>query len=117
MIILNSALKKKEETIMKKFERIAVLTIAVAAGIGTYAMLANSEPVKETVDVRYGIEATERFEGAWENEDMRIIVDKETGVNYILYSAGFGQTARFAMTALLDANGAPVITDVESETE
>lgn len=37
---------------------------------------------------------------------MEIWVDKETGVNYLYHSAGYGA----GLTVLLDQNGKPVIT-------
>ena len=37
---------------------------------------------------------------------FEIWIDKETGVNYLIYGAGYG----VAMTHLLDAEGKPVIT-------
>lgn len=37
---------------------------------------------------------------------FEIWVDKETGVNYLAYAAGYGLT----MTPLLDAEGKPVLT-------
>ena len=68
-------------------------------------------------DRNYGVAATDRFEGARDDEDVRIVVDKETGVNYVLYFTGFAQSGKVGMTALLDADGNPVITSVEVETE
>ena len=42
--------------------------------------------------------------------DARVIVDKETGVNYLLASYGNG----CGLTPLLDAEGKPIISEIES---
>ena len=42
---------------------------------------------------------------------MEIWVDKETGVNYLLYQAGYAG----GMTVLLDKDGKPVVTPIEKE--
>lgn len=39
---------------------------------------------------------------------FRIIVDKETGVNYLLYQSGYAG----GMTPLLDREGKPVVTTI-----
>ncbi len=39
----------------------------------------------------------------------QILVDKETGVTYLLWKAGYGS----AITPLLNADGTPVITKLE----
>ena len=39
-----------------------------------------------------------------------VLIDRETGVNYLLASSGVSCTG---MTALLDADGNPVVTPVE----
>ena len=38
--------------------------------------------------------------------DITIIVDKETGVNYLLVRSGYGA----GLTPLIDANGKPIVT-------
>lgn len=42
----------------------------------------------------------------------KIIVDKETGVNYLLASSSL--TAGCGLTVLLDKDGKPVVTPIES---
>jgi len=41
--------------------------------------------------------------------DTKILVDQETGVNYLLVNSGYGA----GLTPLLDRTGKPVITAVE----
>ena len=55
----------------------------------------------------------ERFEVIYKdgsglkNEGIRqILVDKETGVNYLLWQAGYGA----GITPLLDSDGKPIVT-------
>jgi hypothetical protein len=55
----------------------------------------------------------ERFEVIYKdgselkNEGIRqILVDKETGVNYLLWKAGYGA----GITPLLDSDGKPIVT-------
>jgi hypothetical protein len=55
----------------------------------------------------------ERFEVIYKdgselkNEGVRqILVDKETGVNYLLWKAGYGA----GITPLLDSDGKPIVT-------
>ena len=43
------------------------------------------------------------------NTKTRILVDKETGVNYIFFLEGYGA----GLTVLLDSEGKPVITPIE----
>ena len=42
---------------------------------------------------------------------LEILVDKETGVNYLFYSSGYAG----GLTVLLDKEGKPVITPIEEE--
>ena len=49
-------------------------------------------------------------QGKWTTA-MEIWVDKETGVNYLLYQAGYAG----GMTVLLDKDGKPVVTPIEKE--
>lgn len=44
---------------------------------------------------------------------MEIWVDKETGVNYLVYQAGYAG----GMTVLLDKDGKPVITPIEEKAD
>ena len=44
-------------------------------------------------------------------ESMEILVDKETGVNYLFRSAGYSG----GLTVLLDKDGKPVVTPVEED--
>ena len=41
--------------------------------------------------------------------DIQIIVDKETGVNYLYKSEGYGG----GLTPLLDSQGKPIVTPIE----
>ena len=59
------------------------------------------------------IKKDERFEVIYKdgsglkNEGIRqILVDKETGVNYLLWQAGYGA----GITPLLDSDGKPIVT-------
>ena len=42
--------------------------------------------------------------------DARVIIDKETGVNYLYVCCGCGG----GLTPLLDAEGKPIISEIES---
>ena len=56
-------------------------------------------------------ETEKRFEKVYTQgsiEAMEIWVDKETGVNYLYHSAGYGA----GLTVLLDREGKPVISPV-----
>ncbi len=44
---------------------------------------------------------------------LEILIDKETGINYLYYSVGYGG----GLTVLLDKDGKPVITPVEKKEE
>jgi hypothetical protein len=59
------------------------------------------------------VKKEERFEVIYKdgselkNEGVRqILVDKETGVNYLLWKAGYGA----GITPLLDSDGKPIVT-------
>ena len=52
-------------------------------------------------DKRFEVVYKQGFAGAFQ-----IIVDKETGVNYIFYAQGYGA----GLTVLLDSEGKPVVT-------
>lgn len=56
--------------------------------------------------------ATERFQNARPNDTYRIIVDTQTGINYLVYEAGIGQSKRLGLTPLLDADGNTVKTKI-----
>ena len=45
-------------------------------------------------------------QGGFVNESIKIIVDKETGVNYIWVQSGYAG----GLTVLVDENGKPVVT-------
>ncbi len=50
-------------------------------------------------------------QGGFVNNTFEIYVDRQTGVNYLYASAGYGA----GLTVLLDANGKPVITPVPND--
>ena len=50
-------------------------------------------------------------QGGFVNNTLEIYVDRQTGVNYLYASAGYGA----GLTVLLDANGKPVITPVPND--
>ena len=52
-----------------------------------------------------------RFEKIYSQAGIEILVDKETGVNYLFCSAGYSG----GLTVLLDKDGKPVITPVRKE--
>ena len=58
------------------------------------------------------MEKEKRFEKVYSQgkltTNMEIWVDRETGVNYLLYQSGYAG----GMTVLLDAEGKPVVTPV-----
>lgn len=56
-----------------------------------------------------------RFIKAYSQEmgSVMILVDKETGVNYLFTSSGYAG----GLTVLLDKDGKPVITPVEEKTK
>lgn len=47
------------------------------------------------------------------NTNTRVLVDKETGVNYLFFHESYGG----GLTVLLDSEGKPVITPIEEEKE
>lgn len=52
-----------------------------------------------------------RFERIYKQSGLEILVDRATGVNYIFRSSGYAG----GMTVLLDREGKPVITPVQSQ--
>ena len=52
-----------------------------------------------------------RFEKVYSLVGVEILVDKETGVNYLFRSAGYSG----GLTVLLDKDGKPVITPIKNE--
>lgn len=60
---------------------------------------------KEKKDKRFEVTVTEGSQLA-DSGLMQVIVDKETGVNYLFIKAGYGAD----LTPLLDADGKVVIT-------
>ena len=60
---------------------------------------------KEKMDKRFEVTVTEGSQLA-DSGLMQVIVDKETGVNYLFIKAGYGA----GVTPLLDADGKVVIT-------
>ena len=61
------------------------------------------------------IKTGNRFEKVYEQNSLRgnneIWVDKETGVNYLYHSAGYGG----GLTPLLDRDGKPIVTAILHE--
>ena len=56
---------------------------------------------------------TEVSGGALSNVQCRVLVDRETGVNYLWTAAGYAG----GLTVLLDAEGKPIVTPVPTEDE
>ena len=52
-----------------------------------------------------------RFKKVYSQGGVEILVDKETGVNYLFRSAGYSG----GLTVLLDKDGKPVITPIKNE--
>ena len=47
------------------------------------------------------------------NTNTRVLVDKETGVNYLFFHESYGG----GLTVLLDSEGKPIVTPIEEEKE
>ena len=47
------------------------------------------------------------------NTNTRVLVDKETGVNYLFFLQSYGG----GLTVLVDADGKPIVTPIEEEKE
>jgi len=61
-----------------------------------------------------GKKENKRFEKVYTQgtlENIEIIVDKETGVNYMFYQSGYAG----GLTPLLNKDGKPVITTIENK--
>ena len=56
---------------------------------------------------------TEISGGAFSGVQCRVLVDRETGVNYLWTAAGYAG----GLTVLLDADGKPIVTPVPAEDE
>ena len=56
---------------------------------------------------------TEVSGGAFEAVQARVLVDRKTGVNYLFAASGYSG----GLTVLLDADGKPVVTPVDADTE
>ena len=56
---------------------------------------------------------TEISGGTFETTQSRVLVDRETGVNYLWTAAGYAG----GLTVLLDAEGKPIVTPVPTEDE
>lgn len=54
---------------------------------------------------------TEISGGAFEATQQRILVDRETGVNYLWVASGYSG----GLTVLVDAEGKPIVTAVPKE--
>ena len=52
-----------------------------------------------------------RFKKVYSQGGVEILVDKETGVNYLFRSSGYSG----GLTVLLDKDGKPVITPIKNE--
>ena len=52
-----------------------------------------------------------RFEKVYSQGAIEILVDKETGVNYLFRQSGYSG----GLTVLLDKDGKPVVTPVENK--
>ena len=53
-------------------------------------------------------EVTARDPGGFSGPEVRVIVDKKTGVNYLFASSGYAG----GLTVLLNRDGSPVVTPV-----
>ena len=51
--------------------------------------------------------------GGFSNPAMEVLVDKETGVNYLFHASGYAG----GLTPLLNRDGTPVITSVPKDEE
>ena len=47
------------------------------------------------------------------NTNTRVLVDIETGVNYLFFNESYGG----GLTVLVDADGKPIVTPIEEENE
>ena len=56
---------------------------------------------------------TEISGGAFEAVQARVLVDRETGVNYLFAASGYSG----GLTVLLDADGKPVVTPIPADEE
>ena len=56
---------------------------------------------------------TEISGGTFETVQARVLVDQETGVNYLFAASGYSG----GLTVLLDADGKPVVTPVSKKEE
>ena len=56
---------------------------------------------------------TEVSGGAFSDVQCRVLVDRDTGVNYLWTAAGYAG----GLTVLLDAEGKPIVTPVPTEDE
>ena len=93
---------------IKKSTLVIVITVIIGILITAYVYDAERNKIP---DPTYRA-ATERFQNASPAETYRIIVDKKTGVNYIVYEAGFGRSARVGITPLIGSDANPVVTPV-----
>ena len=56
---------------------------------------------------------TEISGGAFDGTQSRVLVDRETGVNYLWTASGYAG----GLTVLVDAEGKPIVTPVPTEDE
>lgn len=87
-----------------------VIVIAVIIGILITAYVYNAE--QNRIPKPTYRTAAERFQNTNPAETYRIIVDRKTGVNYIVYEAGFGRSARIGITPLISSDANPVVTPI-----
>ena len=87
-----------------------MISVSVLTGCGRYGKAKNTEAPSET-----------RFVTSYKEgeacDSFTVIVDSETGVNYLVRKIGGGNSNSIAMCPLLDAEGKPVITDISEVNE
>lgn len=64
---------------------------------------------KEKKEKRFIVTQTQS--GGFSGPGLYVLVDKQTGVNYVYASAGYGG----GMTVLLNKDGSPIVTPVPKE--
>ena len=85
--------------------------IALAAALAA-TMLGCEESGNGVYVGQHDSEADRRFmtEDDWDH--FEFVVDRETGVTYVLVERGFGKSARMGIAPLLNSDGTPVV-DIE----
>ena len=111
-----SAMDRKGKEMRKTVKMMCLVFVLLAASVILTACGSDDKlRQRETETVFPAVETGGRFTNPF--YDFNIVVDRETGVNYLIYSEGMGNSSRGGITVLVNADGSPVVTPVTETVE